>query len=758
MLDGRRTKYERLKAIQGRAIAHNRASLCLPVYRSLVSKNTELLAPIIDEFISRHKKRRGRPGNNAIAAAYLEDLGSRMCAALALSETVNHFHRPMSFQSLAMKIGLEVANEWVLSKEDPDLIERINKFRFGNVGTQRKYDYLRKTLRDIHGKSLKTIPAEARAAIGTVLLGFIIRTPLVECSKQGKKNLTTIVASKDVLDYLDSHINIWADSYPVCYPTNYRVDVQKDYLIKPQKGRHKVESFIESEESDIVVAANLLNNTGWRVNRTQFEAIKYFAKWRRPVLGLPYLFDKEFPRFTSDMTDARKKEIKRARAILYSEKNKNTAKRARLLSSLTVLGNFIDETVYFNTEADFRGRLYLNSELVSYQGPDWLRSLWEFSEGVPIETHEQRNWLYIHAANCFGYSRMPYIDRILFVQKNMDQICKAGWHPEEHLEFLESASDPCRFMAACREIATFKVHGYGYKSKLPVQLDATSQGIQIWSALTYDKDLMEASNVVSSYKDPQDIYEDFAATMNDIIRTTNDKEAAYFRTHWIDRKLAKSVLMIIPYGGTFHGVMDIVNAKDWGPSQRARVWLSKALWDQACDVLHELMKAQHSVAQGVREAFRKDPDKVYYEWSLPNGLTVRQRYMIDKRIRIKNSVGSTIHQYRIETDKRDVAKNAAAFPPNLIHSIDSCILCLSLKNISDKYNIKHFMTIHDCVGVHAGHVPLVHKELSKAFKDTLTHPKVGEIFESLSCNGSPNPYNGASSLMKTERFSSYLFS
>ena len=57
-----------------------------------------------------------------------------------------------------------------------------------------------------------------------------------------------------------------------------------------------------------------------------------------------------------------------------------------------------------------------------------------------------------------------------------------------------------------------------------------------------------------------------------------------------------------------------------------------------------------------------------------------------KRIRIKNSVGSTIHQYRVETDRRDVAKNAAAFPPNLIHSIDSCILCLSLKNLNKKYN------------------------------------------------------------------------
>ena len=64
MLDGHRVKYDRLKAIQGRAIANNHASLCLPVYRSLIAKNTELIAPEIDAFVSSHLSRTGRPGYN----------------------------------------------------------------------------------------------------------------------------------------------------------------------------------------------------------------------------------------------------------------------------------------------------------------------------------------------------------------------------------------------------------------------------------------------------------------------------------------------------------------------------------------------------------------------------------------------------------------------------------------------------------------------------------------------------------------------
>lgn len=759
MLDGRKIKYERLKAVQGRAIAHNRASLCLPVYRSLVSKNTELLAPKIEEFVEHHKNRRGRPGNNAIASAYIDDLGPRMCAALALSTTVNYFHRPMTFQSLAMKIGLEVANEWVLSQEDPKLLERINKYRYGNVGTQRKYDYLRKTLRDIRGVSLRTISTEARAAIGNVLLGFIIRTPLVECSTQGKKSLLTLVASPHVLHYLDSSINRYADLHSIHYPRHTITHAGQHNLIKPQRGRFEAESTVSSNESDLVVAADLLNSTGWSVNKDQFEAIKYFASWRSSVVGLPYIFEKEFPRFTHDMEESRIREIKRARAILYAERNKNAAKRARLMSGLSVLQHFVDKTVYFETEADFRGRLYLNSELVSYQGPDWLRSLWEFSEGVAIENEEQRDWLFIHAANCYGHNRVSYSDRVAFVWQNLHKIHKVCDNTKQSVEFLEEASDPLRFLAACREVSKFMRHGYGYESKLPIQMDATSQGIQIWSTLTNDKDLMYASNVLPNEEGtPRDVYTEFADVINSIALTSPAEEAAYFRLNPIDRKLAKSVLMVLPYGGTLHGILDIVNTKDWSPSIRARVWLARTLWEQASDLLHEPMKAQHRAAQAVREAFKDDPTKLHYEWVLPNGLTVRQRYMIDKRVRITNSIGATIHQYRVETDRRNVAKSAAAFSPNLIHSIDSCILCLSLRKLKDNNNLKHFMAIHDCLGVHAAYAPVAQRALKEAFKETLTHPMVLEIFQKTSCNGLTRPYNGPSALKKALELSLYLFS
>ena len=759
MLDGHRVKYDRLKAIQGRAIANNHASLCLPVYRSLIAKNTELIAPEIDAFVSSHLSRTGRPGYNAIAAQYINDLGAKKAAALALSTTVNLFHRPVSFQSLAAKIGSEIANEWILQQEDPEVIANINKYRFKGVGTKRKVDYLRQTLKQVKGRALAEVPTSARLAIGTALLSFITRTSLVSMTKAHGRDVYTITATPEVLEYIESAITTVSNFSPVCFPTPIPNEPQIDYLIKPQRGRPKAESRIKNKCAEIYKAAKIINETAWRVNSEQYEFIRECSQAKHSILGLPYVFDREFPRFTKDMEPEKIKEIKRIRAKLYSERNINISKRARLLSSLSVLHNFVETPCYFEAEADFRGRLYLTSELVSYQGPDWLRSLWEFNKSEPINEKKHLNWLYIHTANCYGYSRISYADRISFIEKNLHQIIQTGNDPWNNLQFLEEASDPFRFLAACREIKNFHQHGWGYESRIPVQLDATSQGIQIWSTLANDKELMLAANVLSSGNDtPRDIYQELADTINGICMESNDERCSYFRKNPVDRKFAKSVLMILPYGGTRHAVMQIIDQYKWDPPLRARVWLSEEIWKQACDVLDPLLKVQQRASQAVSEHHRKCPDQTYYEWELPNGLIVRQRYMKDKRVRIRNAVGQQIHAYRVETDELDRRKSANAFPPNLVHSIDSSVLCRSLNTIYNKHNIKDFMTIHDCVGIHAANAQVVHEELSNAFMEIVTDPMIVHFVTSFICNSDMRGYNGAAEVRESITLSRYLFS
>ena len=578
-------------------------------------------------------------------------------------------------------------------------------------------------------------------------------------NKADGRDVYTVTATPEVLESIERAITDISTFSPICFPTLSPVEPQIDYLIKPQRGRPKAESRIKKKSAEIFQAAKIINETAWRVNREQYEFIKECSQAKHSILGLPYVFDREFPRFNKDMEPEKIKEIKRIRARLHAERNVNISKRARLLSSMSVLHNFIETPCYFEAEADFRGRLYLTSELVSYQGPDWLRSLWEFNKSEQINEKKHLNWLFIHAANCYGYSRISYADRISFIEKNLHQIMEAGNDPWNNIEFLEKASDPFRFLASCREIKNFYEHGWGYESRIPVQLDATSQGIQIWSTLANDKDLMIASNVLPTDNDtPRDIYQELADTINHICTSSNDQACAYFRKNPIDRKFAKSVLMILPYGGTRHAVMKIIDNYKWNPPLRARVWLAKEVWEQACDALNTLLKMQHRASQAVSEHHRECPNEDYYEWELPNGLIVRQRYVKDKRIRICNAVGQQIHAYRIETDKLDRRKSANAFPPNLVHSIDSSVLCRSLSSLYNNYNIKDFMTIHDCIGIHAANAQTVHLELSNAFKEILTDPLIVHFVRFFSCMGPKLWYSGASEVKKAVRLSKYLFS
>ena len=68
------------------------------------------------------------------------------------------------------------------------------------------------------------------------------------------------------------------------------------------------------------------------------------------------------------------------------------------------------------------------------------------------------------------------------------------------------------------------------------------------------------------------------------------------------------------------------------------------------------------------------------------------------------------------------------------------------------------MAIHDCVGVHAANAPIVHKELSKAFKEVINEEMKGDFFSNSSCNGLKLWYKGASEVEKDLKLSDYLFS
>ena len=285
---GQKLKYDKLKATQGRAIAANNASLCLPVYRSIVARTTETITPVIDNFIQENTNKPGRPGHNAAAYPIIRDLGSRKAAAIAISVVVNHFHAPHSYQSLVTRIGAEIAIEWTIQQEDPKLVANINKFRYGYVGTKRKTEYLKATLTKITGKALQNVDTITKISIGNVLLGIIERTELIEVARTNKRDTYNVRASAKVLQYLEDRIETQACDSPVIFPQiNAITEATPENIIKPQRGRRVSDSYIQSSDCNLIQASNLINNTTWTVNEEQYSFVKECAEARTSIMGLP---------------------------------------------------------------------------------------------------------------------------------------------------------------------------------------------------------------------------------------------------------------------------------------------------------------------------------------------------------------------------------------------------------------------------------------------------------------------------------------
>jgi DNA-directed RNA polymerase len=186
--------------------------------------------------------------------------------------------------------------------------------------------------------------------------------------------------------------------------------------------------------------------------------------------------------------------------------------------------------------------------------------------------------------------------------------------------------------------------------------------------------------------------------------------------------------------------------------------LTRVLFEQAEDLLCSIIKLQRSFSRGVRTYHDEHPDEDTYVWSAPSGVTVRQKYMKDRRIRIKDVVGNTLHSYRVDTNTHNPAKSASAFPPNLVHSLDASILCKGIVQASTNHNINSFMAIHDCIGIHAAHASTMSSVLSSAYSDVIYSDEVKDLQRILLGGGLNCVTMGLPEQGNLDELSSYLFS
>ena len=240
---------------------------------------------------------------------------------------------------------------------------------------------------------------------------------------------------------------------------------------------------------------------------------------------------------------------------------------------------------YLPHQWDSRGRVYHTSEF-GHHNTDYLRAMFLFKNQSPV-TNENAKYLSLQLANTYGngIDKETLEVRQAWAVKEEANILAAGkdFKDPDAFKFWRGADDPLQFLAACREWYNATEQGEGYMTGLPIALDATQSGIQVYAAMgrneedgqkvnltandvpgdLYTAVMNEANRLLDidiqtlSQKDlePSEDDDEVTATEKENDRTTL-KHAKQWKKFGIDRKTAKRNTMCWAYSSRRYGFAD----------------------------------------------------------------------------------------------------------------------------------------------------------------------------------------------------------
>lgn len=235
-------------------------------------------------------------------------------------------------------------------------------------------------------------------------------------------------------------------------------------------------------------------------------------------------------------------------------------------------------------KADYRGRIYAETPWLTPQGGDLQRALFEFADGRVLDA-AGIGALRRHGANLarrsfmlasLGIERRQVLtldERERWIIQHEREILASAEAPLKHDFWRLAASKPMQFLAFCMAYRQWKLTP-DRPVHLPVQIDGTCNGLQHIAALTGDKELARAVNVLPSADGvPGDIYSQLAAAalqhLGQLVAAGGEPDGLSSSAHrqaqqavdamlarrsawqaWLDRNAAKAVVMTVPYGAS----------------------------------------------------------------------------------------------------------------------------------------------------------------------------------------------------------------
>jgi DNA-directed RNA polymerase len=585
--------------------------------------------------------------------------------------------------------------------------------------------------------------------VAMVLLVFLVKTSGImdtyTVAKRKYRREVRVVLKPSTLDWARemeetarsvAPVNLALTSQPVPwisltdggYPEDF---VGKRPLMSSRVNKH-LRAFAESDCPEVYSAVNSLQRTAWEINPHVLEVFRTAVEggWGEENLKVPVREPRVCPPKPDVPKDSETYRIWRREYRHYkTQEGRDYADTLRCARLLYLADFYGDGPLYYVHMLDFRGRCYPLAGSLQYQGDDRQRGLLRFRESKPIPPGPAEEWFWIHGANCWGEDKVPFADRLCWAKLNLPSIISVGQDPIDNRWWTE-ADKPWQFLAWCLEAAEFVEDKKNFQSKIPVGMDGSNNGLQLYSLLLRDPVGGRATNCSPSER-PQDIYMDVAALANaEFARVSQDMAADPLQRKWcrqlldywpegLPRSAVKRPVMTLPYGATHfscqHYIADWyheeVRGKRLNPppfpdldAHEAMTYFGGVVWGK----VKETVIAAFSAMEWLREiSDRAASLGKSIEWVTPTGLKVVQTYRKGRKKLVVMSIGKPMtYWFPNPTPHIDKPKSRNGLCPNFIHSLDASLMC-KVTNRLTGMGVGSLMMIHDSFATHAHDAPLM---------------------------------------------------
>lgn len=509
-------------------------------------------------------------------------------------------------------------------------------------------------------------------------------------------------------------------------------------LVKQKNKRFKqeLENF---QMPEVYNAVNAMQNTPFKINTFVLDVMNHAWDNGHDWGEMPSSYLKDLPNKPHDIdTNAEsRKEYKKQASIIHTENNRTKSKRilfSKILHSGQKFRGY--DKIYYPLQLDFRSRVYCVPAFLNYQSIGGAKALLEFANGKPITTENKGAfWLGVHGANTWGEDKVSLADRNQWVLDNEDWIIECGKDPIANLQWND-ADSPYQFLAFCNEWKQWREQGEGFISHIPVAVDGSCNGLQLYSLMLKDEIAGKLVNLTVT-DTPQDIYQVIADNVNERLRQDATDGKAYAQA-WLNYKVKRSTtkrsIMTICYGSTRYSCTDFVREdlqkrKDKGEPHpftndelKPSVYLAGLIWDSIGDNLKSAREGMDFL-QAIARVVCKDQLPIH--WINPVGFPIWQSYPEVRSMRVKAMLMGEVIKPRVNTeldttDRRRMVNGVAA---NFVHSLDAACMMVTV-NLAQAKGIQNFCNVHDSFGTTAADVQVLNETLRDAFVKVFTENDV----------------------------------